>query len=300
MKYLRRTLCVLLVALVALVALPAGALATTAKVNSGSARLYSSDSTSSSSVSLEKGMSATVKEVSGNWAKVSIKGVTGYVPVKYLNASSRTTAYTSKSTHIYKSASSSSDKVSVGVNTKLYVVGVSGDYLRVQNSSGSKTGYVPASDVSRSKTATPSSGSGSSSWKSKVVKLNWYGSGSSVLDTGDYGYIYDIDSGITVRIKRMGGHSHADCEPATAADTAKLKKIAGGSFSWDCIPVILHAGGKYVACSINTMPHGDQTITNNGYDGQFCLHMVGSKTHGTDAVNEEHQNAIKKAYNWAH
>ena len=298
MKYMLRILCVLLAATL----LPTGALATSAKVNSGSARLYSSDSTSASSVALEKGLSATVKSVSGDWAKVSIKGVTGYVPVKYLNTSSRTTVYTSKSTHVYKSASSSSDKVSVEANTKLYVVGVSGDYLRVQNSNGSKTGYVPSSDVSRSKSSLvkKSVSGSSSSWKSKVVKLNWYDGGSSVLDTGDYGYIYDIDSGVTVKIKRMGGHSHADCEPATAADTAKLKKIAGGSFSWDCIPVILHAGGKYVACSINTMPHGDQTISDNGYDGQFCLHMVGSKTHGSDSVNESHQSAINKAYNWAH
>ena len=296
MKIMKRILCILMVALLAL----PGALASTgAKVNSASARLYSSDSSSSNSVPLEKGTSVTIKDVSGSWARVSVKGVTGYVPVKYLNTSSRYTAYTNKSTYVYKSASSSSSKVSVGANTKLYVVGVSGDFLRVQNSSGSRTGYVAASAVSRGKTATASSDK-KSAWKSKVVKMSWYDGGSSVLDSGDYGYIYDISSGITVHIKRMGGHNHADCEPATASDTAKLKKIAGGSFSWDCIPVILHAGGKYVACSINTMPHGDQTISGNGYDGQFCLHMVGSKTHGSDSVNEDHQNAINKAYNWAH
>ena len=300
MKYSMRMLCAVLAALMLM---QTGALATSATVNSSSARIYSSDSTSSSSAPLEKGMSVSVKDVSGSWARVSVKGVTGYVPVKYLKtkSASRYKAYTNKSTYVYKSASSSSGKVSVGVNTKLYVVGVSGDYLRVQNASGSKTGYVAASAVSRSKVSTgAASHSSSGSWKSKVVKMNWYDGGSSVLSTGHYGYIYDIDSGITVKIKRMGGHSHADVEPATAADTAKLKKIAGGSYSWDCIPVILKAGGKYVACSINTMPHGDQTITDNGYDGQFCLHMVGSKTHGTDSVNEEHQSAIDKAYNWAH
>ena len=48
------------------------------------------------------------------------------------------------------------------------------------------------------------------------------------------------------------------------------------------------------------MPHGDQTITDNGYDGQFCLHMIDSKTHGSDTVNTEHQKAIRMAYNWAH
>ena len=76
--------------------------------------------------------------------------------------------------------------------------------------------------------------------------------------------------------------------------------MCGGSFSWDSRPVILIANGYYVACAINTMPHGDQTITDNNYDGQFCLHMLGSKTHGSDSVNSEHQKAIQAAYAWAH
>ena len=121
-----------------------------------------------------------------------------------------------------------------------------------------------------------------------------------MLKRGAYGTIYDIKSGEYIRVKRMGGSKHADIEPATAADTAKLKKICGGKFSWDSRPVILIAGGKYVACAINTMPHGDETITNNNYDGQCCLHMVNSRTHGTNKVNQNHQTAIKQAYNWAH
>ena len=297
MKHFRKQLCALLAAALILCC-GATAFGTSVKVNSDAARLYKSASSSSDSVPLEKGLSLTLKDASGDWGKVSYKGVTGYVPLKYLNSGSRYTAYISKDTHIYKSASSSSDKASISANTKVYVVGVSGDYMRVQNASGSVTGYVPADCVSRSKGASASSGSGS--WKSKVVKLDWFDGGKSVLDTGDYGYLYDIRTGTTLRVKRMGGHNHADLEPATASDTAKLKKIAGGSFSWDCIPVILRADGKYVACSINTMPHGDQTISSNGYDGQFCLHMVNSLTHETESVNKEHQAAIDKAYSWAH
>ena len=64
--------------------------------------------------------------------------------------------------------------------------------------------------------------------------------------------------------------------------------------------MILQASGQYVACSINTMPHGDQTITDNNYDGQFCLHMVNSRTHDTETINPNHQACIRKAYNWAH
>ena len=141
---------------------------------------------------------------------------------------------------------------------------------------------------------------GNCEWADKVVKMDWFKGGSEVLKTGSYGYIYDIDTGIIVRIKRMGGHNHADVEPATAADTAKLKRIAGGKFSWKSHAVILSAGGKYVACGINTLPHGDQTIKNNNYDGQFCLHMTNSITHGSQKENEAHQKSIERAYKWAH
>lgn len=266
------------------------------------AKLYRKPSTSSASVKLPKGTSLSMSDASNGWAKVTLKGVTGYVPVKYLNSQSRATAYVSKNTYIYAEASTSSSKKKVKVNSKVYVVGVSGDFCRVENKSGSATGYILTSCLSTKKVKVSSeSGSFSSgAWKSKVVKLNWYDGGSSVLKKGKYGYICDIDTGIVVHIKRMGGSGHADCEPVSRSDTAKLLKIAGGTFDWDCHAVILYADGKFVACSINTKPHGDQTITSNGYDGQFCLHMVGSKTHESDSVSADHQKAIERAYKWAH
>lgn len=136
--------------------------------------------------------------------------------------------------------------------------------------------------------------------KPYVTAPDWFKSGSKVLKRNQYGYLYDIKTGLLMRIKRMGGLNHADVEPATMADTAKLLKIAGGAFSWNSHSCILIAGGKYVACAINTMPHGRQTIKDNGFDGQFCLHMVNSLTHGSTTVNKTHQAAIKAAYKWAH
>ena len=56
--------------------------------------------------------------------------------------------------------------------------------------------------------------------------------------------------------------------------------------------------GGIVACGINTKPHGDQTIYNNNYEGQFCLHMLGSKTHGSDKVDSGHQRCIEEALNY--
>lgn len=226
----------LAIALALLMLLSATAVAESVKavVNTSSAKLYKSASTSSDSVKLSKGVKVTVSAVKNGWAKVKVNGVTGYMKT---------------------SALSSADK------------------------------------------ASSNSASGDKSWKSKVVAIKWFDGGSHVLKKGHYGYIYDIKSGYTIKIYRMGGVNHADIEPATAADAQKLKKLGS---SWDPRPVILSAGGKYVAASINTKAHGDQTITTNGYDGQICLHMVGSKTHGGDAVRADHQECILKAYKWAH
>ena len=97
----------------------------------------------------------------------------------------------------------------------------------------------------------------------------------------------------------MGGSNHMDVEPVTAADTAIFKSIVK-TWSWKSYAMILIANGKYVACGVNAMPHSDQTIKDNDFDGQFCLHMVNSRTHGSNLVNKEHQKSIDRAYKWAH
>lgn len=294
-RLMRKVTAVLMAAMMIIATIPAMA-SVTVRVNA-TARAYKTASTSSASVKVSKGTELTMLAYSGDWAKVSYKGIVGYMPLKYLNTTTRIGAYVKRNTYVYASASSSSTSRAVKVNTKVYVIGRSGDYYRVQNVSGSVTAYIAVSDLSRSKVSVSQKSGGS--WRSKVVKLDWYNGGSDVMDVGDYGYIYDIATGVTVHIKRMGGTNHADCEPATASDTSLLKQIAGGSFSWDSHAVILYANGHYVACAINTMPHGSQTITNNNYNGQFCLHMVNSRTHGTNSVNSDHQSAISAAYNWA-
>ena len=309
LRRIQKMICAMLIAALILATVPAMAESVKAKVSSSSAKIYRSASTSSDHVKMKKGTQVTVTAVKGKWAKVKVSGKTGYMPTKYLSkassessgkkSASRTAAYVSKNTYVYKKASSSSSKRAISVNTKVYVVGKSGSYCKVENSSGSASGYVKTSCLSKSKVSAKKAASGTS-WKSQVVKMDWFGDGKNVLKKGKYAYIYDIDTGTELRIKRMGGHNHADVEPATAADTAKLLRVANGKFSWKSHAVILKAGGKYVACGINTEPHGDQTILNNNYDGQFCLHMSGSITHGTSTENENHQKSIDRAYEWAH
>ena len=299
MKRMRRALCVLLAAVI-LSATPALAASYSMYFNTAT-KVYQKASSSSRSLKVPKGMKVKMVGVSGSWAKIKNGNNVAYCKIKDLTLTTRLKGYVSKKTPLYKSASKSSAKTdAIGVNTEVYITGMNGDYFRVQNKSGSLSGYMPKSCVSDKKVKTSSGGSGSStSWKSKVVALDWYEGGNEVLKKGQYGTIYDIATGISIKVYRMGGSSHADLEPATKSDTEKLLKIAGGEFSWDSHAVILIANGVYAACAINTEPHGEQTILDNDYDGQFCLHMINSKTHGSDSINSEHQKAIQLAYNWA-
>ena len=197
----------------------------------------------------------------------------------------------SSSAKFYKSASTHSDHVELDKGVKVSVTDVENDWAKVKYKG--VTGFMKVSTLEVSSKKSSSKGD----WKSQVVAMKWFDGGKSVLKKGHYGYIYDIRSGQTIKIKRMGGVNHADIEPATKADAQKIKRFGA---SWHARPVILKVGDKYVAASINTMPHGDQTIHDNDFEGQICLHMVGSTTHGTDSVRSDHQSAIKKAYNWAH
>lgn len=301
---MRKWMSAILVALLLVAAMPAALAESYTAYFNKTAKVYQKASTSSKSATFQKGTKCEVVGISGKWAKVKRSGVTAYIQVSNLTMSDRIKAYANRSTKVYKKASSSSASMNVSANTEVYIVGASGDYWKVETKDGKTTAYIKMSHTSWSKVkvAEPKESKNEdtgSSWKDQVVMMDWFDGGSSVLDRGDYATLYHCSTGTTIRVKRMGGTNHADLEPATAEDTAKLLKISGGEFDWDSEPVILYSEGKYVACAINTMPHGDQTISDNNYDGQFCLHMVNSRTHGSDTVNSAHQKAIEKAYNWA-
>lgn len=314
-QFLRRWISAFLAALILVVmAAPSAMAASYSAYFNTTTKVYQKASTSSRSMSVKKGTKCTILSISGNWAKVKRGSTIAYMPVKYLTLSERIKSYTNCDTKVYQKASTSSASIRVSVNTDLYIIGRDGDYWRVENAPGTTTAYIRMKDVSNKKVdvkvpekepekepeKAPEQQPEKTSWKDEVVMMDWYEGGSSVLDRGDYGYLYDCSTGIQIKVKRMGGTSHADIEPATAEDTAKLLKIAGGEFSWDSHAVILSSEGKYVACAINTMPHGSETIFDNDYEGQFCLHMINSRTHGSDSVNSVHQKTIEKAYNWAH
>lgn len=154
---------------------------------------------------------------------------------------------------------------------------------------------------------------------SEVQMLSWFDDVKPLWNRGENAVITDIASGRSFKVQRTYGRNHADVETLTKKDTRILKEIAGGNWSWQRIPVIVEIHGHRIAASIAPMPHAgidglptNQTVHNrsggfgtgtnlnaihgNGMDGHMDIHFKGSRTHGSNTICSDHQQAIQKAY----
>ena len=152
-------------------------------------------------------------------------------------------------------------------------------------------------------------------------KLPW-SKASKTFAIGKTATVYDIETGLSFKVKRTYGHNHADCEALTSKDTAMMKKIFGGEWSWDRRAVIITVGDVKIAASMAGMPHaGSDKYTANRYissrsggygrgenldavkgnnmSGHFDIHFYGSRTHGTNRTDSKHQSMVRKATEWA-
>ncbi|MFS8640717.1 MAG: hypothetical protein LOD90_07880 [Symbiobacteriaceae bacterium] len=112
---------------------------------------------------------------------------------------------------------------------------------------------------------------------------------------GSAAAIRDLETGRRFRVSRLGGTQHADAEPLTPADTARLRSLYGGAWSWRRRAVVLEVGGRRVAASINGMPHGEEAVAANDFPGHFCVHTLRSTTHGGGRVDPAHHLMILKS-----
>lgn len=132
--------------------------------------------------------------------------------------------------------------------------------------------------------------------KGSVVMLDWFKGGSDWLYKGAKFTIIDVKTGLSFQARRFGGWYHADSEPITASDTAIMKKIAGGEWSWNRRPIWVSFRGKVVAASMHCMPHMANPTASNNFPGHFCVHLLNSKVHETSRPCPRHQAAVQAAY----
>jgi peptidoglycan hydrolase-like protein with peptidoglycan-binding domain len=152
-------------------------------------------------------------------------------------------------------------------------------------------------------------------------KLPW-SKASKAFAIGKTATVYDIETGLSFKVKRTYGHNHADCEALTSKDTTTMKKVFGGEWSWDRRAVIITVGDVKIAASMAGMPHAGSekyaankvissrsggygrgsnldAVKGNNMSGHFDIHFYGSKTHGTNKSDSKHQSMVKKATEWA-
>ncbi|HHW13500.1 MAG TPA: LysM peptidoglycan-binding domain-containing protein, partial [Firmicutes bacterium] len=121
---------------------------------------------------------------------------------------------------------------------------------------------------------------------------------SRLFPNGAEARVTDVRTGLTFWVRRIQGTNHADCVPLTHEDTAALRVVYGGRWSWDRHAVVVEAGGRRLAASMNGYPHGRGLPERNGYPGHFCIHFYGSRTHGTKVQDPDHQAAVLAAARW--
>ncbi|MGI6152475.1 MAG: peptidoglycan-binding protein [Christensenellaceae bacterium] len=131
---------------------------------------------------------------------------------------------------------------------------------------------------------------------SGTVQLMPWDEAKDLFYKGATAKITDVATGISWYDRRFGGWFHADSEPVSAADTAKMKEAYGGSWSWDRRAVWITIDGVTIAGSINGMPHLSSTIGDNNFPGHHCIHVYQSKVHENSAECPRHQSQVQYAY----
>ena len=141
-------------------------------------------------------------------------------------------------------------------------------------------------------------------------KIDWYTGGINEMWARGANYkVYDVKTGIVWWAHRWAGGKHVDAEPLTAADTARLCKCYGVTTASEITakryyqrrPLLVTIGTRTFACSLYGVPHnypdGD-TISDNAFKGQVCIHFTNSRTHDSNKVDSGHVEAIQ--YAWEH
>lgn len=268
------------------------------------------------------------------WYKVKYNGNTCYIMAKYcktvsakkaaketykdasIPADPSSTALTTKAKVILRASASAEGKqlaVLTNKNTLCTLTGTTkkaDGYVWYKVKADGKTGYVRGDLLRVLSTAEAKTYKDTKSSKGTLYSpemTEWSGI-KSIFYKGCVATVTDVKTGISFKVKRWSGGLHADVEPYTAKDTKAMCKIYGVSNAqqisdqnlYQRRAILVTIGTHSYAASMYGVPHnypeGD-TIDDNNFKGQFCIHFVNSQVHASKKVDKDHQKAIQYAYN---
>jgi len=146
---------------------------------------------------------------------------------------------------------------------RLAVDGVAGIQTQTLVYSGNAVRYSAQSDPY----SVPSVG--------QIKLMQWFYEVKPALRGKNSIYVHDPASGygFTLHLYSLG--NHADVEPKTAEDTAKMMAAFGGKASWTPKFVYVRLpGGEWTAATMHNVAHGGQSIADNDFNGQNCVHFL--------------------------
>lgn len=140
---------------------------------------------------------------------------------------------------------------------------------------------------------------GTSFLHTDAVKMQWRAV-NQAWKSGKVLKVTDVETGVSVNLRRTGGKNHADVEPCTEGDTENLKRMFGGSWSWARRPIVAQISYITAAASICGMPHGDNAVSDNGVYGHFCVYFYESTDDdGFNSMDSAHSKAIDIAADYS-
>ena len=148
--------------------------------------------------------------------------------------------------------------------------------------------------------------------------LDWWKEVRKIVKKDTILTVKDVETQKTFKVNFSYGTNHVDSEPLTTKDSAIIKEIWDGDYSWERRAVQIYYEGKVIAASMVSYPHaglddesanayvsnrsggfGSGTnldkIKDNGVDGVMCIHFKNSTRHKDNRVDSNHQNEVKKA-----
>lgn len=108
----------------------------------------------------------------------------------------------------------------------------------------------------------------------EVQLLHWYRDIKPTLKNGQTFLVYDPATGLSWTLRIMSLGRHGDVEPLTSTDTAIMYRAFGNQNDWGPKPVFVRLpDGRWTVAGTHNFPHGTQTIKNNNFNGQNCIHF---------------------------
>ena len=152
---------------------------------------------------------------------------------------------------------------------------------------------------------------------SKKGALDWFSEVQFIWSRGADARVTDVDTGKSFMLRRTYGYNHADVEPLTVTDANTINEIWRG-WSWERRAVVVQIGDYVIAGSMTAMPHAGidsapagvivnnrsggygrgynlDAVKGNGVDGHMDIHFKSSRTHGTNIMQQLHQDMVRKA-----